>query len=683
MLTTYLHDHPFSYPDRLVIGLFFLLAAWLLLSLTGTFSFLTVGVSLIVFFLICLTGMKSSSAWKFYLSIAVGIPLSLFGFALLRGFFTGDAYAYWLPWGSAIAATGVMPTWLTMIHMPYTSYGPFWPLWIGALFTALPVSEFSVALLPATFFTMGALLVIYWLRQRGFSTPYCFAALVLIGLNSQTAFWSWNLLAESLLFLTTTLFFYYYERLWNEERISNWYFLIAAFALAVMTKFSALLLLLLILIVIVRKWDLIRRSNMGLLSFILLPLLAWSVRGYMLYGNPIFPMLNGFIGGKLSEIYTLSDPFTEWAYQFPTYTSRARLILGQLLVTYPFIILSFFGFFRSKFRTSYGTFFTGVILAGIFIVFSASSGMRYIWPYIGVLAIYAIAAVRDLTSTVHRSIAWFVAVWSLASVPVAFSSSDFINRVESLFYGIGRFAAAVSNFKMKYAILAASVLLICSYFISRRRRVWQYSIILLLGTSLLQVRWIANKSFVNTWSFILLLAIIIVAIAYFERRLSDKLFLWTIGIYFCVLFLANSYAQAAIYYARQGAIEWPQAHVYEQSRVLVPYVQAANLVPNDAVLTLSGSDYFTWFVGVKTMTLNSFAYVLESRGPFTENMTARELYDQLRRANVRLILKNADTYNNHLAERFVSLLDSDTALFSKYCVPDTNQCAWKVNENVE
>lgn len=683
MITVYLHDHPLSYPDRLVIGLFFLLGSWLLLSLAGFFTFWTVAATFIGFCVVCLAGIRPHRYGKFYAILALTIPLCLLGYALLRGFFTGDAYAYWLPWGSTIAATGVMPAWLTMIHMPYASYGPFWPLWIGAMFTLFPISEFAVAILPTVFFTAGALLIVYWLRQKKFSSAYCYAALVILVFNSQTAFWSWNLLTESLLFLTTTLFFYYYEQLWNEDRIANWYFLSAAFVLAVMTKFSALLLMLLLAIVVIKKRRMISRMNIAYSLLILLPLLAWFVRGYTVYGNPIFPMLNGFIGGKFAEIYALSDPFTEWAYQFPTYLSRARLILEQLLITYPFIVLSILGFYKSRFRLSYSAFILSVILAGIFIVFSASSGMRYIWPYIGVLVVYAVESIRDLDNRVARSIAWLAAAWSVVSVPVTFSSSDFIHLVESSVYGIGKIAMVISSFKEQHAVLVIAILLICSYIVSRRRRVWQYSIILLLGTSLPQVRWIANKSFVNTWSFILLLAILTIAFVIFERRLNSKIYLLIAGIYFFALFSANSYAQAAIYYSRQGAIEWPQAHVYEQSRVLVPYVMAAGLPKDAAVLTLSGSDYFTWYVGVKTMTLNSFAYVLESHGPFTENMTARELNDQLRRANVRLILKNADTYNNHLAERFVSLLDSDAVLFSKYCVPDTNQCAWKVNENVE
>lgn len=688
-----------NFPERILLGLYTLFSFWLVVSLIGFFNVWTVASGLLVVLGVLViplfsgfrfTGIGSHSHWYRWLWLVV--PVMLIGWMLLRGFYTGDAYAYWLPWGRDLALSGTMPAWIESIHMSYASAGPIWPLSVGAMFTILPIHEFSVTVLPLLFFTLGVLVMVAWMREKELSKGYQLIGVLLILFSSQTAFWSWNILTEAVLFLGFVLFFYFFEKAWsvNSDQpastelqrgggtgISNkeWVFLGMSFVFVVLVKFSSFLLVVPLIFLVINQRRSISLRRLLYWLLVSIPVLVWFGRNYMIYGNPIFPILNDFFGGPFAHIYSLSDPFEYWLERFPTTSSRAQFILKDLFITFPMVVLGLAGMARSKLKLPHIALLVVAVCAGIFFVFSASSGMRYLWPYMGLVAVYATIALRDMKSVWLRALSWLIALWSVLSIEPINSTSAFISSIESALSVIG----VLAHYAYSYQIVILVIAIPVAYLLSRRVFVWRYSTILLLATGILHTRWIMNKSFLNTWTFILLLLALIVVMVLFKRFAERRtLLFWIGGIYLFSIFFVNSYAQAALFYAKNG-FSFPVTHVFEQSSVLNPLLDQYHHPEDGGLLTLGGSDYYVWYYEIPAYTLNSFELTKRTGRVFNRDMGATDASMLLHDAGISTVANNAENYNDPISGDFAHVLDSDPSLFEKICNQGSEtECIWKV-----
>lgn len=661
-------------PEKMLVGTYVLFSLWLILSLLGLFSTLTVIACafLVIGFLAFHSAGSKKYSQKYIYWLLLIVPFFLIGWAALRGFYTGDAYSYWLPWARELAASGRMPDWLTSINMPYTSAGPLWPLTLGAVFTVLPVSQFSGAFLPILFFFLGLIICVRWLQEKQVGGLWQAVAIVLILFNSQTAFWSWNLLTESMLFLSYALFFYFFEKTWTESNRRNWMSMVGSFCFAVLVKSSGLLLGVPLLLVLFKHR---KKISLKIIIGVLVaaaPLGIWFLRNYFVYGNPVFPMFNGMFDGPFATTYALTNPFGFWLERFPTIASRASYILNNVLITFPLVGLSIIGFWKSRFRFPYLVTLVFIVFAGIYIIFSASSGMRYIWPYVSLFAVYAVFGLQETQSRFLRLVTWLLALFSVLSIVPVNSTSDFISSIEHKLVILGD----VAQLFYSNIVIVMLVGIIVGYVVVRKKFIWQYSSVLLIATTLLHTRWIGNKSFLNTWSFIIiLLAGILLLLAVKQFHNKQKLLIYFGALYLFVMMFVNSYAQAGIYYLRQG-VQWPHQHVFAASRDLVPLL-TEHVESSDEILTLAGAGYYNWFENKTAIGLNSFQFLQKTGSVYQTGMSQQDVYELLHQGDIDAVVNNAFDFSAYPeSEYIVQILKGDSEHYIEYCVDDSNQCLW-------
>ncbi len=676
-------------PERVLFSIYTLFSLWLILSLVGFFNGWSVVLVTIVIVWLTVHNISSHRSLRIESDIQnirwvlwLGVPVLMIGWMLLRGFYTGDAYAFWLPWARDIALSGSMPNWITHTRIPYTSAGPFLPIVLASLFTLLPISQFSVMMVPVIFFILALTVMVHWMQEKYIPVKWILIGIVLVLFNAQTVFWSWNLLTESMLLLGFTLFFYFFEKIWSITLVTTqrelqrwWLFLIASFCFAVLVKFSSILLGILLLLLLIKKKSRPSLRMIPLLALVSIPLLIWLIRNYVIYDSPIYPLLNGLFGGEYSKLYQLTDPFKFWLVRYPTLWSRASYILSEFIVIYPIMAFATIGMWKSKFRVPH-LFAIGIaIISGIVLIFSASSGMRYLWPYITLMAVYAVIALRETQSRILKTGMTLIAMYATLQVLPIESTSSFISSIEQLAQPLKMVAQALHTYWWVTLLVFVPIV----YKLTRTTIGWQSASIMLLATGILHTRWIENKSFITTWAFIIaILSIIVVSMAVKKLAYSKRLSVWVSVVVVGAMYFTNSYGQAGIYYMRHDLV-WPHTYVNEKSVVLSELLNKQGIPQSQPLITLNGTSFFQWFDVRTVYQFNSFEFIRLTDTFYTEDTSAEDLYALLSKAGIPIVVQVSSSHNEPLYEHAETLLNDNPDLFDRICdTTITDVCIWRL-----
>ncbi|MFH0820057.1 MAG: hypothetical protein V1892_03420, partial [bacterium] len=537
--------------DITVAIFYYLFCCFLLIGALGIFNryliFLILAILTVALFLF----RNSIVIEKKYLWFFLIVPVVTAGFGYLRGFFTGDAYTLWLTVAREIAKSGHIPDFY--ISYPFARE-PLLPLLFAATFSIFKIFNEFLCLWVPFFFTSATLIVLYqWAKTKGLGKTLLYFLPLLFLSNPQLNFiGGWNLLQESLILFFTTAFFYYYDTYLENKNFKNIIFLIFSFTLACASKISGPFLILLIIFLFLKS-----RHKKQILIYsllILIPVIIWFARNYLIFDNPFFPTFNGLFGGKYAQVVNSYQYFRNISTDFSL--ARFSYAFSLLIFAFPFLFLALYQFIKSR-RWDYLVFFSAfVFFKEIFLFTVTASNIRYYYSFLGLFLVYALLGLERLKSKWLLGLFMLVALGQLLFIPVTDSSSQFISFFENKFSFLGNLFVFLHNYW--YLVLLILVPFIYKFCQKNEAKIF---LIFLYCLFILNLSFVVNKSWLNVWPFIPLALILLVFFSYKEVKYFRQL-LATVVIF---VILVNSWILGSLYYLNQGKVEIPVPFLYESS----------------------------------------------------------------------------------------------------------------------
>ncbi|MFC1700632.1 hypothetical protein ACFLZ0_00580 [Patescibacteria group bacterium] len=616
--------------DITVSSVYYIFVCFSFLSLFGFFSRFLVYLILIILLLFLFIVRRYIVFNRKYLWLFLLTPLAISGFGFLRGFFSGDSYWIYLPVAKDIIINGRMPNFLVGY---YLSAMPLLSLLFAGTFSIFNSFNELLCLWVPFFFAAATIVVLFqWANDKKIDKRFLFFIPILFLTNSGVAFWGgWNLLQESILLFFASTFFYYYEKYLNHHKEKDLIFLFSSFVLAIASKLIGLFLILLLLLLLFKDKN--KKRFLKWLFFISVPILFWFFRNYLVYGSPIFPMFNSLLSSPYS--FALQKSY------FPgyIYTDRGFLaifigVIKQLWLGFPFILLSFYGFFKKRHYEYIFLFILFFFMKEILYFTTTVSSIRYYYLFFGLFLVYALLGLQEIRSKWLITILVLLAIVGLLLVPVTNSTSVFISLFENRFSLLGQ----IFNLFHKYWYLTLIVLAPFVYHASQKKKI-DIFLIFLYCFYILHLQFVANKSWLNTWPFIFLSLLFLILFSIKKKFRFFKQIVVAI-IIFVVFF--NSWAMAAIYYWHQGGITLPVPFIWENSywahQVLNEKVEIVERT-NFYILVAGQPSYFYWKSNYKPINLFDFDFnVLVSE--YGVGLSDLELYQLFSQKKIKYIVKN-------------------------------------------
>lgn len=659
--------------DTIILVFYYLFVCFSFLALFGFFNRFLVYLILFILVLFLFFFRQSISFNKKYLWFFLITPLVTAGFGFLRGFFTGDAYWLWLPIAREIVVHGQIPDFLGgyyLSQMPLLSL-----LFAGTFALFNSFNEFLCLWVPF-FFTAATLIVLYqWAKDKNLDKKFLFFIPFLFLTNLGVAFWGgWNLLQESILLFFATTFFCYYEKYLAGHQRKDLIFFIFSFVLVIASKLSGLFLALLIPFLFFREKN--KKRFLAYLFFFSVPILFWFLRNYLVYDNPVFPLLNSLFKGR----YAL---FLQNSY-FPGYfhvKTSLLVIFGSvtkyLWLSFPFILLSFYGFLKKRRYEYLILFLLFFLLKEIFYFTITVSVMRYYYLFLGLFLVYALLGLEQIKSRLAISGLVLLAVAGLLLVPVTDSSSAFISSIEDKVSFFGQLFDYLHN----YWYLVLIILIPFAYRASRQLDIAIF-LIFLYSLYILHLQFIANKSWLNTWPFIFLSLLFLIFFALKDRIHYVKQII--IAFIILVVFF-NSWGLASVYYWHQGNITLPVPFIWQTShwaREILDKQTSPAERDNFYILIAEQPDYFNWWTDYQAINLFDFDFWLLLQG-YDIRLSDLALHRLFVQRKVRYLVKNeiekyrfGDRANKEFEQFFEKIKNSN--YFKLIASQDDQYFIWQV-----
>src|SRR3990167_5548962 len=474
--------------DVVILVFYYLFVCFLFLGLSGLFNRFLVGLVLAILLVILFFFRRSIYFPKNYLWFFALVPLVASGFGLLRGFFTGDTYGQWLPAARDIILTGRFPGFETNYY-----------------FSGMPLMSFLFA---GTFLISNSLneILNIWI-------PLFFA----------------------------TAFFYYYEKYSANQETKDLIFLFLSLTLASASKISGLFLFIIVPFLFFKS----RRKTqlLSYLFFFSLPIIIWLIRNYLVFDNPVFPVFNGFFKGRYYEVNRLFGAYHVLPASLISFWGRYLWVIkNYLFIAFPFIILSLYGFIKER-RYDY-LFLVGLyfLIKEYFLFTPNDSSIRYFYMFLGLFLVYALLGLARLKSRWFITLLTGLALAGLLLTPIANSSSAFIYLFDNRLFLLRQ----IFNYLHNYWYLFIVVLTPFIYRASQKEEL-KIFLIFLYSFFIFHLRFVANKSWLNTWPFIVL-ALLFLLLFIFKERIKYLKEIIIISVVLAVF--VNSWAMASVYYLR-------------------------------------------------------------------------------------------------------------------------------------
>jgi hypothetical protein len=631
----------FNFVDLIILFSYYFFFLFLTASLLGFFNRWLIAMGLIFGLGFTYFFRQKIDFKRNYLYFFIVVPVILLGFVLLRGFFCGDALARWLPLAREIAQTGQIPGFLN--NMEFVSRMPLLFLLFAATFSLFnSFNELLVLWLPLFFSAATLILICYWLSKKNLGKKYIVFAAMLFLTNSLVVGAGWNLLQESLILFFFTAFFYYYERFLEDSRSFNLILLILSFVLAVASKFTGLFLIIPLLFLFFKIPD--KKKFVSFLFIFSTPILLWFLRNYLIFGNPIFPLLNESFKGKYYSLIK-DNVFLHPVPEGWTLFSQIVFSLKRLLLAFPFIILSLWGFLKEK-RVSYFLLFFVFFFIEEFVYFSISSGARYYYPFLGLLLIYALVGLSQLKSRIGFTSVFLLSLLGLFLIPFTHSTSSFISTLENRFSLLGSFFGLIYSNHWLFLLILTPIV----YFLIAKHKERNYLLILLYALYVLGLSFVANKSWLNVWTSIFLGLAIILILSYFSNIKENYLRKIGIGVVALIIFI-NSWGMAIIYYWHQGRFSFPAPFVYDSTKKAAQLLDELEGENRDFYVLSTGTAYLIWYKNYRAFNYNvlNFKFNLITKMGYRDDLTLEELRELLTKSKIKYIWD--DGGNEYLPEK--------------------------------
>lgn len=579
-------------------------------------------------------------AQTLWLSLALTVLFSG-GVMLLRGFFTGDGFAYWLPLARTLVEQGGLPA-MTPTPIGYTSREPLYPLilslglffsrrvlayaWVGPVFTALTLT-----------------ILLRWARELRLPATYRRWLVILFFASPLVLFWSWNLLQESMILFYFTAFFYHADKFRKAGNTKDRTLALAAAGLAAITKFVGILLIVPAIILLLRRsgkdsW----LPRLGILCAAYLPAGLWFVRNAVLYGSPVFPIF----GSLFPTIYGHYVQFDQFLGS-RDFTLMDKIVFSLRSVTFqlPLIFAGILGLLRYR-RFAYLASLLLFAAAATTVLFSQTSVTRYYYPFAGLLLVFGLRYVSQTRSRVASMALLAVSLWSLFSLAVTMSTSSFIGRLESLFVHF----VPVINFFARFSVPLSILLAMALVLRSKRREVFRHLLLASFALGALHLRFIENKSWLATWPWVLLFIAAVLWIIWRSQKANTSatalqgyslavvlIVTWGMGLTFGIVNRDMSFNSVSrIYYGHER---------------IADFIDGRENGGRNFFILAEDAPYYVWNRRLPVLSFRSYNFNYQTAGSYLKASNPRELHDALMHANIRYIVDQGD----EVSDRYVDL----------------------------
>jgi len=658
--------------DLLIIFFFYLFVLLLSLSLFGVFKnyFIVFGLVIfaagLYFFRRYLPSFSIRDFKKGWLIAFFLVMIFIFvGCLFISGSFTGDALNYWLPLSREIVRQSAMPDLMLSAQTFITSRPPFFILLMAATFSFSHFNELFVFWIPIIFSFLTVVLLLKWWRFKKADPGYArFIPLIFLA-SPFVLNWGWNLFEEPMVLFFFIAFFYYLEKYESEKNGFNLTLFFLSFVLALAAKETGMLLAIPLAIFIFQQ-GLFKDKKISWLFLAAVPMVFWWLRSYLIYDNPVFPLLNGLFKGRFYLIVKAANFYT---WPISSFFERFRLgTLSQFLPLLPFVLVSIYIFIKER-RYTYLALILVLFSIGQFWALIPADNIRYYYPIFGLLFFYFFYGLSNIKSRVFLSLIFFVSLFGLLTSPIIFSTSHFISSLEIRLSSL----AGLVRFVHTQGFWVALVISLLFYFVFSKKENAKYLILLAIGfysvqTSFIQLSWL------NIWGPILVLLILIVVWAWMAR-LAEKVLIGLICAIIVVLLLVNTWGLNLAYYAANGYFPYP--HSIETGFLPLVGEKIRHLEgTNNSFYVLSDNPRFlNWYFDLKDIDSSAYTFLYLTRLKYRDDFTPEQVHNLLQEIGVKYIVKS--TLKPYW-DNFFNKIKNQPQLFSPILEQD-GLTLWKMN----
>ncbi len=565
---------------------------------------------------------------KGFVQIMAVMLFFLFGVMLLRGFYTGDGPAYWLPFArSMVENHRIIP--FIQTQDAATGREPLLPIFlsIGIFFSQ---SEWAYGWVPLLF-TLGTLLyIVRWLRDSDIEPVYQRWAVAIFLSAPLIAFWSWNILEEAPVLFAFTAFFFYADRYRKSLSDIDFIFLTTALGIALLTRYIALVLLLPYGLL----WLQSQKKVHKLLFFGIacLPFLMWITKNCLVYHSPFFPLFSSLFGGPYAAYQAHSHFLGSLSMSL---VDKIYFVIRQLAFELPIVCIGFWALIREK-RYAYAAVVAIILLALTSLFFTQTSATRYFYPFAGLLVVYGF---RYLVSEKNQNTLLFfllILCASLLSVDVTQSSSHFIGSIEHLFHVAVPLLNFISRYAWIFALCIPAVMLVVKMPVDRIRS----SIFVLLALHIVHLRFIENKSWIATWPWIILCMILIMALA--SKKLSVVVSR-TMTALVLIAILTDTWGLAIVYAMQNHDLSFNSvSRIYSAQDIIGREIDRREKGAKDFYLLTEAPGYYAWDLHYHVVTFRSFNFNYITKLHLENAHSAAEVRDALQTGTIKYLIYEGD-----------------------------------------
>ena len=659
-----LNYQKFSPVDLLVFASYYLFSLLLFLSLIGSLSRGFIIFGLLAGFLIFSCFFWKRIEWKrHYLYFFIFIPLLFAGILLIKGYFEGMGMNSFLPWAREMVLQGRMADSFGANSVGVTSRAPLMPLFYAGAFSLFGFSHWIIAALPLFFASAAVLLLSVWLSEKGVSRSYIIFGALLLLANPLFLEVGMHPIQEPFLLFFFTVFFYYLEKFKSRGGYLNFLLLFLSAVLAFASKEPGIILFLPLGWLFIQSFRSrqLNRKFLFYLTLTAIPALLWLFRNYIIFDNPISPYLNGIFKGRYYDIISVvnrgfSPIHSVWNGN--VFRSIAGVFSSLALSFFPLAVLSFYGFMKSKKIQHIALFF--VLFSIILFAESDLSGglIRYLLPFLGVFAVYAVIGLQELKSRIFLSIIFFANSWGLFSTELLSSKSQFFASFEGKL-NVFRIA---SQFIYDYGLIAASVLGIFFFFlISRRRESAKYLILLSAGAYLVKAEVFHLGSWLNIW--LPILGFIFITLTWgLAAKLKENFLPGLISGYIIILLIVNGWGLAVAYSLTHGSFIFPNTkEAYEFRPEMADQIELIEGASKNFYILADNPSYFAWYRNFKMAILWSHSFYALTNLEYKDELSSGEVHDLFKIGKIKYVLKSG-RYDSR-ADSFYDKIKNNPDLF--------------------
>jgi hypothetical protein len=629
--------------DLVVIFSYLAFTVFLFLSFLQQFNRLAVFIMVGFFILAILLLKKRIRITKKYFWLFLLVPIIVAGFGFLRGTFPGDCYSQWLIAAKNIATSGTIPA---FIIADYFSRPPLSVIFYAATFLLFNSFNELILIWVPLFFTTATLIVIMkWALLKELDKKLLFVLPLLFLTNPEVlSFSGWSLLQEAVLLFFATCSFFYYEKYLSSKNRFNLFLMITSFALVAASKESGLFLLLFMIPI---TWLKSRDKKRFVIYTLILfaPVFAWLLRNYLIFGNPVFAVLNNVFGGPYAEYYAQATNLTPTPPHLQSLSAKYLYTIKNLWLAFPFVILSLYGLIKER-RFEYLLILGLYFLSKEYLLFTITSVIRYYYLFLGPLLVYGALGLKNLKSKVVIAGLIILAWWGLFKVPIIDSSSSFISSIEGKLWWLKNIPMFIKSYQFFVLIGLALIL----FFIKKEKT--KLFLVGLYALYFLHVEYVFNKSWLNSWLVILGALILLPFFVNIVKFKTAKVILTAVILLVVIL---ESWGLGSIYVFRHG-FSWPVSYVYKNSNWAGRVLDKQDFDPKaNYILIAAQHDYFNWFTNYQTVTFGKFDFNRVTDLGYQAELSSQQVKDLFIKSKIKYVV-----YNDDENEKFSEFYDKIT-----------------------